>query len=362
MDKVFTQDELEQSSSFIKYCTRPDTALQAEWEAYVRAYPGEMETVWKARANIQALYAMLGDVYSTEAAEGFRQLLLQRENQLESSLPEEPAAEIRSGTRKYWLAAAAVLLVILGAGGALLFRRTADTAVTAPSLAERLETGYGTKSKRILPDGTTVWLNAGSKLSYNDREATLEGEAFFDVAKDAGHPFIVHAGGVTIEVLGTTFNVKAYDSEENVEATLISGRIRVQLNHLKGEKIMLAPNEKLIIRRLPATNNNTQTTPDSREREKEYRVQSVVKPDNSPYLAETAWVNNTLVFTNETFGDVATKLERWYNVRIRFENDQLKQEQLSGIFEEEDVQQALQILQMTTRFKYRITDSEIVIF
>lgn len=353
MDKVFTQDELEQSTSFIKYCTRPDAAVKAEWEAYLNAYPGEAVTVWKARSTVLALHNMLGDVYSAEAAEEFRQLLLQQD-----ALPEEEMATVPR-TRRTWLAAAAILVLVLGAGAALIFRQPAGTKIAAPSQAQRLETGYGTKSKRVLPDGTTVWLNAGSKLSYTDREATLEGEAFFDVAKDAGHPFIVHAEGVTIEVLGTSFNVKAYRSEENIEATLISGKISVQLNHDPEKKITLAPNEKLVVRRVPDT---IKAAADPRESGLKYQVQSVIKPENVPYYTETAWVNNTLVFTNEAFSDVALKLERWYNVRIRFENEQLKQEELSGVFDQEDIRQALQLLQMTTRFQYRIKDNEIVIF
>ena len=98
--------------------------------------------------------------------------------------------------------------------------------------AEKLLSTKGSRSRSLLPDGTTVWLNAGSKLYYeNDfngtREVRLEGEAFFDVVKQTDRPFIVHTSGIDIKVLGTAFNVKSYPEDKTVETTLYRGLVQV---------------------------------------------------------------------------------------------------------------------------------------
>ncbi|MGH2644379.1 MAG: FecR family protein, partial [Chitinophagaceae bacterium] len=111
----------------------------------------------------------------------------------------------------------------------------------------------GIKKHIELPDGTDVWLNADSKLSYNNefndknRDIYLDGEAYFQVKKDASAPFTVNAGGITIKVLGTVFNVSAYKTDPDIQTTLISGKVQVSLNDDPGKKIILTPHEKLTV-------------------------------------------------------------------------------------------------------------------
>jgi transmembrane sensor len=117
----------------------------------------------------------------------------------------------------------------------------------------QVQTRMGTRTNLLLPDGTTVWLNAGSTLTYPlpftgpNREVILEGEAFFDVAKNPTHPFIVHASSVNIRVLGTSFDVKAYARDKTMETTLIRGSIEVTLRNRPQSRIVLKPNEKLVV-------------------------------------------------------------------------------------------------------------------
>ena len=115
-----------------------------------------------------------------------------------------------------------------------------------------ISTRYGSRTKLLLPDSTQVWLNSGSKLSYNKtygngtREVTLSGEAYFDVVKNPAHPFIIHTVNIDIKVLGTAFNVKSFPGEKNTETSLIRGSIEVTFKNRPSEKIILKPNEKLI--------------------------------------------------------------------------------------------------------------------
>ena len=104
----------------------------------------------------------------------------------------------------------------------------------------------------VLPDGTVVWLNAGSRIEYKIpdnkpvREVTMEGEAYFNVSKDPDHPFTVNAGEMIIKAYGTAFNVKAYPDEKAVETTLVEGSVSVEIENKPSNKTMLRPNDQAI--------------------------------------------------------------------------------------------------------------------
>jgi ferric-dicitrate binding protein FerR (iron transport regulator) len=255
----------------------------------------------------------------------------------------------------WWKVAAALLIVTAAAltTGHYLNAGRPESAEANKSL----KVGYGHRSKLMLSDGTIVWLNAGSKLLYPDqfsgkrREVTLEGEAFFDVAKE-DHPFLVHTGKITVRVLGTRFNVKAYQEDARVSATLISGKIQVILNEDPEKKILLSPHEKLTV----VAGRVHQG--DEAGNELQYQVQRLpqVVQDSFP---ETAWLDNRMVFTNESFEEVARQLERRYGIEITFDGEGLRQEHVSGVFEKENLSQALDILKMTTKFNYRIDSNRV---
>lgn len=263
-----------------------------------------------------------------------------------------------SWTRR-WAVAAVVILVIGGA--AVLYFRGDRNPFRAHYADKVLNVGNGGRSKVILSDGTVVWLNAGSRLYYPDvftgskREVRLEGEAFFDVAKHVDMSFLVHAGQLTIKVLGTRFNVKAYRDEPAVSTTLISGKVQVMMDGEPDKKIVLSPNEKLtVMNSVP----ETEVAPDGVDNALHYQVQGVPKAGDDS-LPETAWIENRLAFSNETFDEVARMLERRYDVQIDITDTRLKEAHLSGVFEKETIQQVLDILRMTTKFKYSIEGKKV---
>jgi len=252
-----------------------------------------------------------------------------------------------------WVAAAAVVILI----GAGVYRWKGEPVQTAMYRSTQVE--YGKKTMLVLEDGTQVWLNAGSRLLYpkaftgKTREVQLEGEAFFDVAENARQPFFVHTGKITVRVLGTRFDVKAYKGDEKISATLISGKIQVIMNDDPEKKILLSPHEKLTVV------NGEVKGGAIVENALRYQVQLLPQADRPETVAETAWMDNKMVFTNETFEDVAIQLERRYAVHVEFGDEALKHEHVSGVFEKETLQQALDILKMTTKFNYQI-DSNMV--
>ena len=274
-----------------------------------------------------------------------------------AQLAERMNAEPEKKGRVRWMGSRMAAAIFLGLAGIGIMSYYRWGQQPAGSTMERtVQVGYGGKRVLVLADGTTVWLNAGSRLVYpasftgKTREVQLEGEAFFDVAQQTHQPFFVHTGKITVRVLGTRFNVKAYREDAQVSATLISGKIQVILNEDPEKKILLSPHEKLTVMNVVGDKGQTQ----DRVKENELRYQVQLVPQ-----AETDWVNNKMVFNNESFEEVARQMERRYAVHIEFDNETLRREHVSGIFEKENLSQALEILKMTTRFNYKI-DSNVV--
>ena len=258
-----------------------------------------------------------------------------------------------------WVAAAAVMVGI--GGSAVWYSESGWNPFGVSSMDKVLSVANGGRSKIILSDGTVVWLNAGSRLYYPDvfvgskREVRLKGEAFFDVAKHVGMPFLVHAGKVTIRVLGTRFDVKAYEGEAAVTTTLISGKVQVTMDEEQEKKIVLSPNEKLTVMN-PVT--ESEGAPERVGNALHYLVQGVPRAGGDS-LPETAWVEDRLVFSNETFDEVARVLERRFDVRIDIMDERLRDAHLSGVFEKETIRQVLDILKMTTKFNYSIEGKKV---
>ncbi|MBC8053021.1 MAG: FecR family protein [Sphingobacteriaceae bacterium] len=227
---------------------------------------------------------------------------------------------------------------------------------------EQLITAHnGSRSKILLPDGTTVWLNGGSKIYYDYefsgplREVRLDGEAFFDVAKIKDRPFIVHAGKIDIKVHGTAFNVKYYQDDKNIETTLLHGKIEVSDNTNKEKpSIFLVPNQKLII---PAERSVSAKAPSK----KAYELLNLDTKLEEKERIEIAWIYNRMEFRGESFEDLARKLERWYNVTITFEDDAVKSLMFNGSFEKETAEQAFSALQKVAAFNFKIQGREIFI-
>jgi transmembrane sensor len=241
----------------------------------------------------------------------------------------------------------------------------------AESPVNEITINPGSRSKIQLPDGSQVWINSGSKLTYHNsfngstREVQLDGEAYFDVVKDAEHPFIVHTSGIDIKVLGTAFNVKAYKAEPFIEATLIHGSIEViNKNRPGAPKVMLKPHEKLVYNKFPEADSRDQRADAVIPSESDaYSI--TIKPLNKNIadidIVETAWVYNKFSFEDERFEDLAHKMERWYNVKISIENEKLKNHRVSGSFVNETAEEAMKELQFLIPFRYSVKNNEIVI-
>jgi len=208
-------------------------------------------------------------------------------------------------------------------------------------------TPKGSVSQMILPDGTQVFMNAGTQIKYsvngsdNNREVFLAGEAWFQVAKMKDKPFLVHTSTYDIWVTGTSFNVKAYPDEKDVTTTLEEGHIAVKSSEkLKlTEEILLKPGEQLIY--------NTES--------KDIQVHEV----NTKWY--TSWKDNKLVFVNMSLKDLTVLLERKYGVEIEIGDRSILDYHYDGTIKDETIFEVLEILKRTLPIQYHIVNQKIII-
>ncbi len=243
-----------------------------------------------------------------------------------------------------------------------------------PDEYSTVNVAYGSKSTIQLPDGSAVNLNSGTTIKYatqfglSDRTVILEGEGFFTVNKDAGHPFYVKTRQIIIKAVGTSFNVRSYKDEDITETTLVTGSVEIysnNQNHLPDEQsvklAVLHPNQKAVI------SNDDFLISESRQPQEKKKI---ISPDVSSVTIQnkistelfTEWRNNILVFDNEKFVDIIRKLERWYNVEITLKYKALSDIRFSGKFDRESIEDVLNGLKMIQSFDYEIHKNKIVIY
>lgn len=331
---------------------RQDETLQPQYDLLTR--------IWKEKEeNIQ--------FEDSEAAKSTISRIISKAEREGGDIEHLPPKS-RLKRRRMWLAASLVVLVAAG-GWFWINRQLPGDAILKQ---EPLEAKKGSRSRSLLPDGTTVWLNAGSKLYYeNDfsgdtREVRLEGEAFFDVVKQTDRPFIVHTSGIDIKVLGTSFNVKSYPEDKTVETTLYRGSVKVfREEDSESKAIQLAPNQKLILPKQAAIRPeelSKEVKPSSAEQisSSGFTIAHIDSTKEENERFETAWLYSRLEFRGDNFEELARKLERWYNVTIVFTDEKVQQLSFDGSFEKENVEQAFVALKVANNlFKYKINNHEI---
>lgn len=231
-----------------------------------------------------------------------------------------------------------------------------------------VQTKKGSKTNLTLPDGSKVWINADSKLTYDEsfgkttRDVTLVGEAFFEVAKDKARPFIVHTKAMNIKVLGTVFNVRAYLDETTTQTSLLEGLVDVYLNQNGNKKISLNPNEKIII------HNNTFSkylvTGATNVKDPAPGVQLSplnIDAEDSTVL-EAEWIKNKLILINERFEDVIPMIEKWYNVNVVVKKKPDGNIFYNGKFENDSLEDVLLALKLSGGFNYKVDKNTVTIY
>lgn len=271
---------------------------------------------------------------------------------------EPPRAKIHPLKQRGWRIAAAILFLVAGAGIWTLLPR-ANRQLSA-------DTKDGIRKKIQLEDGTQVWLNVSSHLTYpanignSSREVYLKGEAFFEVKPKETHPFTIHTSGMDVQVLGTRFNVKAYQTDESMETTLVDGRVAVSLSGHPDKKLVLAPGEKLTIRK------KGKTPPVTNGRILDWGsvlaiVETITPNVTSKKVSELVWMDDRLEFKDKSFPELAILMSRWYNRKIILTDTFPADYRFKGTFKKESVTDALKALQVTADFNFTIKGDTIFI-
>lgn len=279
----------------------------------------------------------------------------------DNSLPIDSTKKVHFGNFPKIAIAASIIGLLVYVGFSLKTSNSQDQKQNV------VTTKNGSKSKIDLPDGTQVWLNAGSKIIYDEsygnkvRELQLIGEAYFDVVHNAEKPFIIHTKQMNIKVLGTAFNVRAYQNDKTTEAALIRGSIEVSFPNRPNENLILKPNEKITI--LNNENVGPKNTANNNDDKSNVITLSKLNYEiKDSAVIETAWVKNKLIFKGQAFEQIAKDLERWFNVTIKIEDEYILTKKFTGTFNNETVEEALLALQLSYPFQYKyLKDKNLII-
>lgn len=280
--------------------------------------------------NIDEVLSKLWETYQSpgEVPEGVREQISQN---LRKALLPKPRFNIN---RMVWRSVAAVLICIMSGFSVYLYldRQEIKKALDSEYL---VQVGKGEKAMVTLPDGTKVYLNAQSALSYpasfgqQERRVQFSGEAYFEVAHNEKKPFIVDNPTASVKVLGTVFNFYATTQDEWFETTLVEGKVEVTLKLPTPRKEILKPNQKI----------------------RYNRVTGAWKVTETDVWEDTAWKRGDMMFHSKTFEEVIKQLEIYYGVTITLEGNYPKN-LFTGTFHEDDINAVLLNLQQHYDFDY----------
>lgn len=283
-------------------------------------------------------------------------------------------------TRKQFYRLVAVItipLMVAGFAGGFLLKHDIKSTLISETFTTIYSPG-GQKTLITLPDNSKVWLNAKTTLKYSSnfnqkkRELYLDGEAYFDVEKKQ-IPFIVHLSAINIKVLGTAFNVKCYSDEKTVEATLVRGSLKIEkfaTVNGPGEEVMLKPNQKIVFQKETLDSDNTVVDQGKSAsqpldiiitKKTVLPVKIIGFADNYDTKISTSWKDGLMILKSEKLKDLATMIERRYDVKIVFENEEIKNFEYSGTLHELSLEQLMNALKMTSPIIFTIKEKTVLI-
>ena len=323
---------------FIYWVTRSDPKAETYWENWIKQHPEKLKLVKVAREMISSFQYQHNYQLPPEKYEDILQSLKVKQAGTHYLNKDRDKST-------WYLKIAASLLILIGVGLRVWLFYKVEETTTADSVELVVKRAQkGEKLSIKLPDGSRVKLNSNSTLvaptrfEEDVRKVELSGEALFEVAENHNKPFIISSGEVRTRVLGTSFNVRAYQEEQTVEVAVVSGKVSVEGNG--AEKVILLPD----IVSLYNTNNQSLTT-------RQQDVSDII-----------AWSKNILIFDRDTETKVWNKLENWFGVDIITPYQAVIQGRYSGRFFNESLERVLDGISYASGFSYEIqTDQTVII-
>ncbi len=252
----------------------------------------------------------------------------------------EQQSVIRKIYRWYSVAAAVLIIPLIALSGIWFAKQKLKENYTEAPVVSKLFAPLGARISFTLPDGTACWLNSGSSLEYqlpfcHNRQVAVAGEAWFDVAHDEAHPFVVRVNDAKLEVLGTKFNLNAYPDENQTEVVLEEGKVSFLVPG-RSRLIEMKPNERLVCR-------NGAINIEVTEAEK-----------------YSGWKEGKLIFRGDAMEEVARRIERWYNIDVELVDKGLKNHIIYGTFQDDSLEDVFKYLSMTSPIRYRLLERKML--
>jgi ferric-dicitrate binding protein FerR (iron transport regulator) len=298
------------------------------------------------QSDFTALQEVLHSSWENTTAPGAGDPVLKQEllDALHTQLFAAPVVALShaKSRRRWFRLAAAVLLPLIMGMVTWKYWRAGKIAPAGEAVIawKTLENTGSVQKVAVLPDSTHVWLSPGSRLSYtagyvnNQRAVQLQGEAFFDVAPDAAHPFMVHAGQLVTQVLGTSFNVEAYLAEQNIRVSLVSGKVAIRPDSSEAQPVAtLQPGELLVY--------NTAS--------RAHQVQELKMKQAAD------WTSGNIVFSDVPLQDALQRIATRYNLSLKYAKGvDFRNKRFTSVFRNETPEEMLQLLLFISDSRFRM--------
>lgn len=348
--KDFSVEDLIQDAWFRAWVSENNPEASLFWERWLLNNPKEQDKVEQAVQIVKSISYLDGPMPIGRKKEVWN--AIRAETSKPRGIPKNPSKTVRNENLSLWVAAiskiAATILILMAS--IYVFTVIRDSVIDRKKNGTahffEKETSRGQRINFNLPDGSLVYLNSASKVTYKtgqdglSREVYLEGEAFFDVESDRNRPFRVYANSTEITALGTEFNVKVDQTDNHTEVSLVEGKVEVvNLASEKNESLYLIEGERALL--VPSKKVMTKLT-------------------FEPELV-TIWKEGLLLFDNTSILTVKEVLERWYGVEIIFQNKHAEDLKVTGRFDKEYLGNVLESLSYTARFEFKIENKTVYI-
>ena len=335
VEKLLTDEE------FIKWVKNPTVENDLFWREWIKGNPDKLEDFKNARYLIQKFNFRK----ATTDDERFNRVL-------KNILLENPSKNQEQKTRnksivfmgfETWIKAAAVFLFLL-TFAFIIKINLIKPEVESPIRSINKQNPFGQKSTILLPDSTVVTLNSGSRITYPEkftsehRDVELKGEAFFEVSEIKQQPFRVKSGDIFTIALGTSFNVRAFETESKISVSLNTGKVIISGVHNQLEEtIILNPGEKVVY-------NSKLQEAEKLEFDRE---------------VEFSWKDGILIFKQTSMKDFIHTIERWYGVNVELSENSDDECSITGRFENETLKVVLECLQFSKEVDYELNNKEV---
>lgn len=335
----FLQDEY-----FLKWVKNPSPDTDFFWKLWIQQHPEKAKEIASAKEIAQSIQ------YKQQTQPTDADLLEVLENINKNKLSKRAKkTNIIRFPHSILLRYSAVITLLSAIGIALWLGKHQLLDSTSKQVETSLiykETQPGQKLSVTLPDGSLIKLNSDSKICYpsdfgkKSRILEMEGEAFFDVVHDESNPFIIRTGTLETTVLGTSFNINAYQENDQIRVAVLRGKVKVSEPAGKLEEVgMLSPKEML-----------SYVKKDGRGHKTEISIEDIF-----------SWKDDIILFKNANYPQIKKTLERWYSVEFVNKNQLNIQEDFSGRFENTSLERVLDALNYTSRFTYKLINNKVMI-